>query len=130
MTRRLMASAAAISLIVAACTGSASPSPEPEPGPPDPRTFEPELITYSPTFEGMGYVLPSAVSGLALSAPPPGATTADELELSADPLIHRNLVERGLGPSVIRVAQRSSDYTNVPLVSTTALTWPRPASPR
>jgi len=121
MTPRLWAPVAVIALVVTACTGTADPSPEVEAGVVDQRGFDAAPIAYSPTFEGLTYALPSAVSSVALVNSPPEILAADELDLAEDPLIRRDLVERGLGPSVIRVAQRGDSYTDLPLVSTTAV---------
>jgi hypothetical protein len=121
MTPRLFMSAAAITLVVAACTGAADTSPDAEAGAIDPIVLDAAPVAYSPTVEGLSYALPSAVSSVALLDSPPELLAADELELAEDPLIKRDLVERGLGPSVIRVAQRGDTYTDLPRVSTTAV---------
>jgi hypothetical protein len=121
MTTRLWAPVAAIALVVAACTGDADPSPESDTGAVVQPAFDAAPIAYSPTFEGLTYALPRAISSVALVDSPAEMLAEEELELADDPLIRRDLVERGLGPSIISVAQRGTSYTELPLVSTTAV---------
>lgn len=122
MRLKLMATAAAASLIIGACAAETDPSPSSTVDPGVAVPTDAELAgEYTPTYDGLRFAMPSAVESYRLLDSPRAVVAADRLEFVSDPLVKAQLVERGLGPSVIDIVQRGDDYMNVPKVSVTAI---------
>lgn len=120
-----IALAAALAVVLAACSDSSETTPGPSgevAGAVVPRTPEPTPPDYSPLgYDELLYALPSAISGRSLIVSPPDIIANDEELLAIDTLIKRSLVSRGLGPDVIRIVQREDDYTKRPTIAVAAI---------
>ena len=106
-------------LLAVACTASGGGQ---EAGAVVPRTPRPQQVLYSPVDRAaLAYGLPSAVAGSSLVTSPRTITLADEQDLADDAIVRRILVERGLGPDIIRIEQREDTFEEVPTIAVSAV---------
>jgi hypothetical protein len=61
------------------------------------------------------------VDSIRLVDSPPTTIAHDRDELANDPLVKRQLIDRGLGPDVIDLVQRGDVFDGVPAISVTAV---------
>lgn len=85
-------------------------------------TPAPSVALYSPIDRAaLAYGLPEAVAGTGLAASPAEIIEADEQDLAEDAVVHKLLVDRGLGPDAIRIEQREDSYEARPSVALAAI---------
>ena len=65
--------------------------------------------------------LPELVQGLRLESSSDEAAAADEIAFARDLIVKPILVARGLGPSVVSIAQKSDRFDQIPRVATSAV---------
>jgi hypothetical protein len=117
--RTIVALALVALLAAAGCTASYGSPPA---GALVPVTPKPDQVLYSPVDRSaLAYGLPSAVAGSSLVASPRTITLADEQDLADDVIVHRILVERGLGPDIIRIEQREDTFEEMPTIAVSAV---------